>query len=500
MAAPRSQPSLPPCRALPGLLPALLLALAPAGLPGQQPADSVARDSAGAGPAVAPPADTVSVTADSAALRSFVDSLAVALLDGGPAAGMSVAVVHGPDTLVWEGYGEADLELDVPATPETVYRIASVTKQFTAAAVLRQVEAGRIALDDTVHAYLPELPFAGSGITIRHLLSHTAGIPRYAEVDGLIEAIHRDPGHEAFLASMASASLDFPPGTDWRYTNSAYYVLGMVLEEVTGEPYDRHVAEQLAAPLGLRDTRYCWTTPLIEDRAEGYAVEDGELVNEDPLEMALPYAAGALCSTVGDLVAWTRALFSGEVVGREGLERMTTPLTLPDTVETGYGFGVRVDSLEGQRVFFHSGGINGFASHLSHYPETDLTIAVLINTRGAGASGVQERIARRAMGLPQPGMLARGLSEVEARRYTGKFMMTGLQLPIEIVLEEGELVARPAGQAPFRLVYRGEHEFRAEANPEIRLVFEMRRGRAASFTLHHEDRSFEVVRVEREGG
>jgi len=158
-----------------------------------------------------------------------------------------------------------------------------------------------------------------------------------------------------------------------------------------------------------------------------------------------------------------------------------------------------VDSLEGQRVFFHSGGINGFASHLSHYPETDLTIAVLVNTRGAGASGVEERIARRAMGLPQPEMLARGLSEVEARRYTGKFIMTGLQLPIEIVLEEGELVARPAGQTPFRLVYRGEHEFRAESNPEIRLVFEMRRGRATSFTLHHEDRSFRVVRVDREG-
>lgn len=487
-------PGLP---AVTALLAALCL-LPPGPAAAQEAADSTARAPGDTVPAGPPARGAAPEPADSAELRAYVDSLAVSVLDGGPAAGMSVAVVRGPDTLVWEGYGEADLELDVPARPETVYRIASITKQFTAAAVLRQAEAGRLSLDDPVRGFLPELPFPEAGITVRHLLTHTSGIPDYPDVEGLLSSFPRDPGHETLLGALGDTPLAFPPGTDWKYSNTGYYLLGMVLEEVTGTPYDQYVRDSLAAPLGLDRTLYCWNQPLVEDRAEGYATDEGGLVNEEPLEMALPFAAGGLCSTVGDLVAWSRALYGGEVVGEASLELMTSPVTLPDSVGTEYGFGVRVDSMAGYRKLYHSGGINGFASHLSHYPEDGLTVAVLVNTRNANASGAEERIARRAMGLPQPELLAKGISEAEARRYTGKYVVTGLQLPVEIVLADGELVARPAGQTPFRLVYRGRHEFRAEANPQLRLVFEMEEGRAAGFTLYHEGREFPAERAEAE--
>lgn len=487
----------PPARGGPRRPPGVALIAALALLP--WPAGPAAGQTSARQPRTAPSAVPEPPPTSAREVRAFTDSLARATLEESPAAGMSVAVVRGGDTLVHAGWGRADLELDVPATAGTVYRIGSLTKQFTAAAVLRQVEEGRLALDDTLGAFLPGFEAGGRRVTVRQLLGHTSGLKNYTGLEAFWEKSRLDLTHRELLSLLGEDPFEFEPGTRYAYSNTGYYVLGMILEEVTGRDYGAWMREELFRPLGLDDTRYCRGRSVIERRAEGYrATDDGELVNDEPLSMTAPFAAGALCSTVGDLVAWTRALHGGRVVSASSLDAMTTPGTLPDGTDTGYGFGLSVGSLEGHPRIAHAGGINGFSSRLAHYPADDLTVAVLVNTRGAGAEQVEDRIARKALGLPQPAVTDLPLSEAEARRYTGKYMVRQAGLPVQVVWEDGQLKAQPAGQPAFDLHHQGEHEFRASFDPNVRLVFRVEGAEAESFVLHQGGMAMEAVRVTRE--
>lgn len=441
----------------------------------------------------APPATSAEEVAE------FVDSLARSTLEEAPAAGMSVAVLRGGDTLAMAGWGRADLEHDVRATAETVYRIGSVTKQFTAAAILRQVEAGRLSLGDTLRAYVPAFDPGGPPVTVRQLLTHTSGIASYTSLREFWEKARTKLGHGELLDLVEDEPMLFEPGRGHAYSNTGYYLLGMILEEVTRQPYGTHLRDSLLAPLGLDRTRSCARRPIVPGRAEGYrTTDDGSLVDDDPLSMENAFSAGGLCSTVGDLVAWTRALHAGRVVSGTSLEAMTSPVELPDGPDTGYGFGLVVTEVEGHRRLGHGGSINGFASHLAHYPDDDLTVAVLVNTRDAPAEQVGERIARKALGLPQPEVLDLPLTGAEARRYTGEYMVVDQALPVQITLEDGRLVAQPAGQPAFELMHQGRHRFRAGYDPGVTLTFRMDDGRAVGFVLRRDARVFRADRVERE--
>jgi CubicO group peptidase (beta-lactamase class C family) len=222
------------------------------------------------------------------------------------APGVSVAVIRGGrDTLVFRGYGLADVENDVPATAETVYRIGSVSKQFTAAAVLQLAEPKRISLDAPISRYVPRLPAAWRAIRVRHLLNHTAGIPDFRErwlMDDLREeALTPD----SVIGLVRNDPLEFEPGTQWRYSNIGYILLGLLIERVTSEPYAHYLRSRLLKPLGLTATRYCDVTPLIRHRAEGYEQRDTSVVNARYISMTVPFAAGGLCSTVGDGDRWS---------------------------------------------------------------------------------------------------------------------------------------------------------------------------------------------------
>jgi D-alanyl-D-alanine carboxypeptidase len=251
-----------------------------------------------------------------AALQRTADSLVANALAEGPVAAMSVAVVRGRDTVVMKGYGLADVENDVSATAQTVYRIGSITKQFTAAAVLQLIEQNKLSLDDSIGKHLTTVPPAWRGVSIRQLLNHTSGIPSYTSAGPRWATRMRlDLPHDSLIGIVANDSMDFASGSQWRYNNTGYYLLGMLIERVVGRPYADVVREQFATPLGLRATMYCETRPIIKRRAQGYQVgADDKLVNADPLSMNQPFSAGALCSTVGDLVAWQRALGTGRVV------------------------------------------------------------------------------------------------------------------------------------------------------------------------------------------
>lgn len=472
--------------------------------------------------------DTVAA-ASAAELRSLADSVAGSLISARKTAGLSVMIVRGADTLVHAGHGKADLELGAPATATTVYRVGSVTKQFTAALVQTLAAAGTLSVEDPLSRWL-EVPPAWRSterpVTLRHLLTHTSGIPSYTGDDEFWSRAALPLAHDEVLDFVRDDSLEFTPGTDWSYSNTGYYLLGMVVEEATGRRYDRVLRDSLLAPLGLEATRYCWQAPLVEGRAEGYTrsdsvpgmgrLEEERLVNARQLSMAPPFAAGALCSTVGDLVTWTRALHAGDVLPRAETGEMTTRARLAGGDTTHYGFGLSVGEVEDRRRIAHGGGINGFSAVLAHYPTgegpgDDLTVAVLVNSDAASAGEVEEPLARAALGIPPVEVDDRPVSAALAERLTGRYVVGG-RLPAEVRRRDGRLYADPEGQPEFRLLFQGVEDtdegraavFRAGFDPEgVKLEFLLPDGTGASspaFVLHQGGATLRAEREDDPGG
>lgn len=336
---------------------------------------------------------------DAAMVRSTVDSLARAFIEAGESPGVSIQVVRGSDTLVSRGWGMANLDEQVPASASTLYRIGSITKQFTASAVMREVEEGKLSLADPIGLYLPELPATWRPATVRELLNHTSGIPSYTDIGERWERRWReDLPPDSLVALTAQDSLWFAPGSDWRYDNSGYVVLGMLLSKIEGKPYPQFVEEELLLPLGLQHTYYCDLDRVLLGRAPGYTHASGTFRHAARLSMTQPYAAGALCSTVGDLARWNVLLATGSVVKPESYRAMTTPVGA--AAAHHYGFGVVSTSIEGHREIEHSGGILGFASDNAYFPDDSLSVTVLANADGSHPSRLLVAVARTALGLP----------------------------------------------------------------------------------------------------
>ena len=413
-----------------------------------------------------------------AALQRKVDSLVVSALAEGPVAGMSVAVVRGRDTLVMKGYGVADVENEVAATPQSVYRIGSITKQFTAAAIMQLVEQHEVSLDDSIGKHLPHLAARWRGATVRQLLNHTSGIPSYTSAGPRwANRMREDLAHDSLLAIVAGDTLDFAPGAQWRYNNTGYYLLGMLIERVTGRSYADDIRERFAKPLGLTSTLYCETQPIIRRRAQGYQVgPDKKLVNAAPLSMRQPFAAGALCSTVGDLVAWQRALAAGRVVTPASYTAMTTPEGA--AAGSRYGFGLGRDTLAGRTSVEHGGGINGFNSMLIYYPSDTLSIAVLGNTNGPWVNRVADNIARAALGAPltapPPPLADRPTTAEERARFAGTYQLklpSGQTLAFRVFERDGKLISQGEGQGEIPLLYQGNSVFGASFDRSVRITF-----------------------------
>ncbi len=421
-----------------------------------------------------------------ASLARVADSIAAEAVRDGRAVGVSLAVLRGEDTVLVRGYGAADAEAGTPVTPATVFRIGSVTKQFTAAAIMRLAEAGRLSLDDTIGAHLPGYPTQGHTVTIRHLLNHTSGIRSYTAMPAwrqrMTERLHPD----TLVALFAAEPFDFAPGEAWAYNNSGYFLLGRIIERVSGMPYAEYLRTELYPRAGLRETRYCPDAPVTPGDAVGYA-SAAPPARSAPLSMTSPYAAGALCSTARDLVRWERALAAGRVVSPASYAAMTTPDTLRDGSRLTYGFGLGIGQLAGRRLVAHNGGINGFGAHLAGVPAESLTVAVLVNTEGGTADRITELVLRAALGIPLPAP-ARDLplSADERARYVGTYALAlpnGARLPIRIFEEDGQLMAQAQGQGAFRLLAQGDHVFAPSFDPSARLTFTVAEGRATRLAL-----------------
>lgn len=356
------------------------------------------------------------------AVEAFVDSLfAMAYPSDGP--GAVVLVARGDEVLARRAYGMADLELGVELRPDHVFRLASVTKQFTAAAVLLLVEDGLVSTDDPITKYFPDWPTHGHTITVEHLLTHTSGLASHTNLPIMADQMRRDLPLADLINSTRDEPIAFAPGTDWSYNNSAYLMLGAIIEQVGGVPYEQFMRERLFAPLVMPDTRYGHDEPLIPRRVPGYVpAPAGGVANAPFLSMHVPHAAGALVSTVDDLHRWNRAIASGELMQRETIARAFAPFILADGRSTGYGFGWGIGSAAGRASIEHGGDIPGFATETYWIPDEDLFVAVLSNAQRnyANPGPLARAVIDEILGRPTP--LA--LSDEELEAYTGVYAIS----------------------------------------------------------------------------
>jgi CubicO group peptidase (beta-lactamase class C family) len=314
-----------------------------------------------------------------------LNSLLSGLVDSeGP--GIAIRATRGDQVVFEHCYGLANLSDSVPVTTETKFRIGSVTKNFTAAAILKLQEQGKLNVADPVSSVLPDFP-GGDRVAIAQLLNHTSGIFSYTNAPEFFDTVRLEIEAKDLIASFQDKPFDFDPGTKFAYNNSGYFLLGHMVAELSGVSYEAFLSEHFFQPLGMQQTGVHNSKQILRHEAEGYSFTGAGYEKALDWDMSHAGGAGALYSTVGDLDLWVRGLFGAEAIEPSSLEAMLTSTILKeDEVDTHYGFGWFIDTHRGLRRYSHGGGLQGFSSHLAYYPDQDLCIAVLHNALPAAPS------------------------------------------------------------------------------------------------------------------
>ncbi|MFO7695396.1 MAG: serine hydrolase [Vicinamibacterales bacterium] len=380
------------------------------------PAQTATAKPASSPAALKPPA---TASTDAAALDQLFRA---ATKPGDP--GVAVIVVRKGQTLYRAAHGMANLELGVALQPDHVFRIGSVTKQFTSAAIMMLAEEGKLAVTDSITKFLPDYPTQGKTITVEHLLTHTSGIQSYTDMPKWRNMFRQDMPLTELIDLFKNEPMQFEPGARWRYNNSGYILLGAIVEKVSGKKYADFVQERIFTPLGMKDTRYDVTDQIIPRRAAGYGRTGDRIVNAQYLSMTQPYAAGSLISTVDDLAKWDAALTAGRVINAESLAKCFASHKLASGSESGYGYGWSIGRYEGRAVQEHGGGIHGFRSYVLRIPSDGVYVAVLSNMAAAAPS--PEMLARLAaaiaIGKPLVNPTPVTLAPEQLDAYTGRYV------------------------------------------------------------------------------
>jgi len=344
--------------------------------------------------------------------------------------GAAVLVARRGKVLFEKGFGLADIGLHVPATPETRFRIGSITKQFAAAAILKLQEEGRLNVTNVLSQYLPGYP-GGDGVTLHHLLTHTSGIHSYTSKPDFLDAVTVGAQPEAHIRSFQNDPYDFPPGQRWSYNNSGFFLLGYIIEKVSGQPWGEYLHATLLDPLKMGATGVHAAKDILANEARGYTFENGGFRKALDWDMSKAGAAGALYSTVGDLYRWNEGVFGGRVLAPSSLQAAFTPVrTRDDTAadpaprEAGYGYGWSIEKFRGLQEISHGGGLNGFVSFLLRLPKEDFTAVVLVNCAP-----------------PPPGMDPAGLAHDVAEIYLADVLAPRTKPRIDTTVTGEALVA-----------------------------------------------------------
>ena len=309
--------------------------------------------------------------ADPAAVAAKVDQYMQAQLAHNGFSG-TVLVAHDGKPLIAKGYGYANVEWQIPNAPDTKFRVGSITKQFTSMVIMQLREQGKLKVEDSVCIYVTPCPDAWKPVTIHHLLTHTSGIPTYTALPEWRKVNMQPKTVDEMVGFFRDLPLQWVPGEKYAYNNSGYFLLGVVIEKITGKKYEQALRDMVLAPVGLNDTGYDWTATIIPKRAAGYVGTGKNVLNAPPLDMQQPYAAGSLYSTVGDLLKWDQALYTDTVLPAAAKAKMWTP-ALQDYA---YGWNIRSASPAtfGYQRIQHGGGINGFSANFIRVPEAKATV------------------------------------------------------------------------------------------------------------------------------
>ena len=426
------------------------------------------------------------------AFRQRADSLVYTYLAESRAPSAAFAVIRGNDTLAYGAYGLADVAARRAPTAATIYEIGSITKQFTSAAIMKLVEQGRVRLDDDLSKYVPQFPLQGRKVSIRELLNHTSGIHSYTSSPAWQKTWNDVLSPDAIIKFVAADTFDFAPGTAYRYNNTGYVLLGMVIEKASGQKYAKYLDAQFFKPLGLKQTSYCPSHTSDPAFALGYS-KGPSGTRSQFLDLSHPFSAGALCSTVGDFVKWQRALDGGKVVSPASYALMSSADTLNNGRKINYGFGLVPGMFNGHKTVSHTGGINGFATAATYVPDDSLSIVVFTNFDAESPQTLVQNLLRVAYGEAPVGRgaaptqaAAPALSAADRDAIVGNYTLQlpgGQTLPIKFFLDGTRLMAQAQGQDANEIRYLGNYEFGVAFDPALRFTFTIEAGKATKVTL-----------------
>ena len=402
----------------------------------------------------------------------------------------TVLVAKDGKVLFAKGYGLANAEHEVPNTLETKFRLGSITKQFTATAVLILQDQGKLKVQDPIGKYLSESPKAWEKVTIHHLLTHTSGIPSYTDDPSYEKSMTQPETVSSMIARFKDKTLEFEPGSKFHYDNSGYFLLGAIVEKVSGKSYETFLKEAIFEPIGMTNTGYDQHATVLVRRASGYERKGDELVNAPYLDMSQPYAAGSLYSTVGDLLKWDRALKAGKPASKQAMAAMFTPF------KDNYAYGWSIGDRKGHKQIGHGGGINGFATDFQRYPDEDVCVAVLCNVIPANPGKVSRDLAGIVFGETVTLPKARVVAKIDPRVYEG--YVGNYQLAptfaLSITREGDRLFTQATGQGKFEIFPESDTEFFLKV-VDAQIKFIKEDGKVMHLILHQNGRDMKAKRV-----
>jgi CubicO group peptidase (beta-lactamase class C family) len=369
----------------------------------------------------------------------------------------SVLVARDGKVVFSKGYGMANLEFDIPNTPNTKFRLGSVTKQFTAASILLLQEHGKLSVQDPVCKFVENCPKAWEPVTVHHLLSHTGGLPNFTSFPEYPKTMMMPATMESLLARFKDKPLDFQPLEKWNYSNSGYVLLGHIIEKVSGESFERFLQKNILDPLKMQNTGYDLHRKILKNRATGYSQSSNGKVNSVYLDMTIPHAAGAMYSTTEDLFLWNEALFSDQWLTAKTREAMMT------VVKNDYAYGLSVNKTLNRTMVSHGGSINGFNTYLARFPAEKVTVVVLrnIDAGSPGPGKISSDLAAILFGEKYEIPAVKTVAQVDPKiydAYVGEYQL-GPNFILAVRREGDRLLTRATGQGDIEIFPESETKF-----------------------------------------
>ncbi|MBX2872235.1 MAG: serine hydrolase [Saprospiraceae bacterium] len=386
----------------------------------------------------------LSASAQSTSYRSILEESF-----GEHQSGATAIVAKAGKILYQDAIGQANMELGVKMKMEHIFRIGSITKQFTSVAIMQLEEQGKLSIQDPITKYIPDYPTHGHTITVEHLLTHTSGIRSYTDMESFGSMFRKDMSPMELVDVFKDEPMDFAPGEKFNYNNSGYILLGVIIEKVSGLSYEEYVQKHLFEPLGMTASYYGSASRVIPERVAGYQGAKGDYRNADYLSMTLPYAAGSLLSTVADLYTWTKAVHSHQLVSAKSLEKAFSPFKLNNGEESDYGYGWSLGKIYDHPAVEHGGGINGFLTESIYVPEEKLFVAVFSNCNCQSPSPAANKMAALALGEFKAFTKVE-LSTEKLQEYVGVYENEEGNKH-KIVVEEGQLYTMSRGGNRYEL-------------------------------------------------